>query len=324
MTTEARQNEPGAATAEVPRLSELPAGWLAISPWRGIADTLRTWLGIVVAAAACGQIGHPLAWLAGAVVIAGLQNHLMVLWHHSIHGNIHPNRRVNEAIGRWLLIAPMAQPAGTMARAHLTHHAYLGRERDPDRWYYDLDLFGRRSPGRFVGWLVLNCLGGLVVPQVRKLLTGRRDDRADPGAKDARVERIDQVAVAVDQVILFGLFWAVTGLWWAWLALWAVPAATLGGGLNCLRTSLEHADPGEPPHRNFSFDSNPVERFFVAPFQMNYHYEHHALMRVPYYRMPELRRFLVESGRYGDGRVVRSYLGRIREIARELWRPGAA
>ncbi len=303
-------------TAEI-RVSDLPEELRRVSAWRGPFDTAWTWLAIAAVALVCGALGG--AWyVLGVVLVAGLQNHLMVLWHHSIHTNMHPRREVNDAIGRWLLISPMGQPAGIMRRAHITHHAHLGEEQDPDRWYYDLDLHGRRRPWALIGWLAVNCLGGLIVPQIRKALTGRRDATVDPGTERGRRDRRDRLAVVVCQVALFAAFWALTGTWWGYLALWALPLVTLGSGLNCLRTALEHADASDPPHRDYSFRSNPVERFFVAPFCMNYHWEHHKLMTVPYYRMPELRRLLLERGEYGDGRIVDSYLGRLRDVTSAL------
>jgi fatty acid desaturase len=314
----APSRQPAATPGEPVRASELPPDLLRISPWRGAFDTARTWIAVAVVALVCRRLAHPLAWAAGAILVAGLQNNLMVLWHHSIHHNMHPLRRVNDWIGRWLLISPMGQPFGLMRRAHIDHHAHLGRPQDPDRWYYDLDLHGRRRSGILLGWLALNCLGGLVVPQVRKAFTGRRDRAADPGTARAQRDRADRLAVVVAQGVLFGAFWVLCGAWWGYFVLWALPAVTLGGGLNCLRTALEHADPSDPPHRDFSFRSNALERFFVAPFHMNYHWEHHLLMTVPYYQMPSLRRLLLERGRYGDGRLVGSYLGRLREITRHL------
>lgn len=39
----------------------------------------------------------------------------------------------------------------------------------------------------------------------------------------------------------------------------------------------------------FSFISNPVERFFIAPNHMNYHAEHHFFPFVPHGNLPFLR-----------------------------------
>jgi len=303
------------------RVSELPEELVEVSSWRGFFHVGRTWLAILLVVAVCGRQGSVLAALVGIVLISGLQNSLLVLWHHSTHRNLHPSARLNDAVARWLLISPMGQPFGIMHRAHLTHHAHLGELEDPDRWYYDLDLHGRRRGWVLVSWLVVNSLGGLLVPQIRKAWTGRRDAHADPGTERAARDRRDRLAVLVSQALLFLLFFAIGGSPWAYVVFWAVPVVTLGGGLNCLRTALEHADANRPPHLNYSFDSNPVERFFVAPLQMNLHWEHHVLMTVPYYHLPGLRRHLQERGIYGEGRIVGTYIGHLRRVLEDLRRP---
>jgi fatty acid desaturase len=306
----------------VVRPFDLPGELLGISRWRGGADLIRTWLLIALVAFLCGTLAlaYPVVYAGGVVVVAALQNHLMVLFHHSIHKNLHPVRRINDWLARWLTISPMGQPWGMLRRAHLTHHAYLGEPNDPDRWYYDLDLHGRRRAVVLASWLGWNCLGGLLVPQLRKALTGFRDRRGDPGTARGGGDTADRLAVVIVQVTLFAAFWLLTGTVWGYILLWLLPAITLGGGLNCFRTTLEHADASEPPRRDLSFVSNRIERFFVAPFNMNYHWEHHLFMSLPYYRMPALRRLLLDRGAYGDALLVPSYVGRLREIMAALRR----
>lgn len=300
------------------RLSDIPEEFRVISSWRGSLDVARTWLAIALLVILCSILQSLWLNVLVVVLIAGLQNNLMVLWHHSIHHNLHPSRRVNNAIGRWLLIAPMGQPWGMMRRAHINHHAQLGNQPDADRWYYDLDLHGRRRPWVLLGWLLINCMGGLLWPQIRKVLTGRRDASIDPGTEAEQGNFYDQFSAVASQLVLFGLFWLLGGAWWSYFVFWALPLVTLGGGLNCLRTALEHADPDRPPHLKYSFVSNPLERFFVAPFQMNYHWEHHLLLTVPYYKMPLLRSYLQAQDQYGEGQLLNSYMGRLRDVFNKL------
>lgn len=304
-----------AAATFVPR--EVPSELLAVSRWRGALHVAVSWLAIFAVVGACGRVGTWWAHGIGILLIGGLQNHLMVLLHHSIHVNLHPSRAVNDALARWLVTAPMAQPWSYMRRAHIQHHARLGEPDDPDRWYYDVDLFGRRRPVLLVGWLVVNLLGGLLVPTLRKMATGRRSAE-DPSAGLGGSTLLDSVSVVGMQLALFVPFFAIHGEWWAYFALWAIPAVSFGGGFNCFRTALEHMDAGKPASRDRSFRSNPIERFFVAPFSMNYHYEHHLLMTVPYYHVPRFREYLRERGEFPEQVVVGSYLGRLRRVLADL------
>ena len=307
--------EAGAAPVRL-RSQELPREFLEVSTWRGTADALAIWVGVALVAAAARWIDAWWALLLALPLVGALQNRLMVLWHHAIHQNLHPRKAVNDALARWLLIAPMGQPFGAMHRAHYRHHLRLGHADDPDRWYYDLDLHGRRDPRRFVRFMVTSCLGGLLVPQVRKLLTGKRDEEFDPGLGTGETDGYDRFSVVLAQAVLWGVFWLGHGHWWSYFALWALPAVTFGAGFNTVRTVLEHADPGDPPEQQLSFRPDWLERTFVAPLRMDHHWEHHLLMRVPYYRMPALRRLLLERGAYGEGRLLGTYRERARAIVR--------
>jgi len=300
------------------RSQELPPKMRAISRWRGSFDLAWTWALIFVVV--WSTLANGSFWVVplGLVVVGALQNRMLVLWHHAIHQNLHPARRINDALARWGLIAPMGQPFGLMHRAHMRHHLRVGQADDSDRWYYDLGLFGRRNPARFRRWLLSSCVGGLLIPQVRKVLTGKRDRDFDPGMPTGPGDGYDRFAVLVAQAVLFGTFWALGGAWWAYFVLWALPAATVGAGFNTLRTALEHADGETPPRLYHSFRSGPLERFFIAPFHMTHHWEHHLLMAVPYYHMPALRRLLVENNAYGDGQLVGSYRERLAVITTQL------
>ncbi len=48
-------------------------------------------------------------------------------------------------------------------------------------------------------------------------------------------------------------------------------------------------EPGTERDRLVSYVSSRIERFFLAPFNMNYHAEHHLFPYVPYYNLPRLR-----------------------------------
>ena len=49
------------------------------------------------------------------------------------------------------------------------------------------------------------------------------------------------------------------------------------------------------------------ERLFVAPYNLNYHLEHHILSAVPCYHLPAFHRFLKERGAYEGVRFPRGY-----------------
>ena len=60
--------------------------------------------------------------------------------------------------------------------------------------------------------------------------------------------------------------------------------------------------------------ANPIERLFVAPYWVNYHLEHHLLMWVPCYRLPRLRRFLLENSWGSQMTTVVGYLAVLAQV----------
>ena len=71
----------------------------------------------------------------------------------------------------------------------------------------------------------------------------------------------------------------IFGEWWLYLVVWVLPLITLTTACHLMRSFVEHAVLTEerPEHDNLlvSITSNPLELAFVAPFNMNFHAEHH-------------------------------------------------
>ncbi|MBW8883670.1 MAG: fatty acid desaturase, partial [Planctomycetia bacterium] len=54
--------------------------------------------------------------------------------------------------------------------------------------------------------------------------------------------------------------------------------------------SQPYADTIANRHRLITFLSNPIERIFVSPLNMNYHAAHHLWPSIPYYNLPQADR----------------------------------
>jgi fatty acid desaturase len=106
-----------------------------------------------------------------------------------------------------------------------------------------------------------------------------------------------------------------------YLVLWVLPLITLTTVCHLIRSFIEHAVLTEerPAHDNLlvSITSNPIELAFVAPFNMNFHAEHHLYPAVPARRLPEVRQALAETAQ--PPRLIRTaYLTALTRYARSL------
>ncbi len=298
--------------ARIPR--ELFQRSLSWSVW----GAARTWLGIVLCWWAAGLLG---AWalLPAALLIGTLQYHLNILGHDGLHYLLSDRRAVNDALCRWVLHGPHGAPLGAMRSNHLNHHTQFGRDADVDRQYYDIRRFA--SATAFRRWLGAALVGGMTLPIVLKLLGRGPGQPVRSGPKRAAPpgERaLDLVSVVVSQSWIAAATWLFTGWWYAYLVLWLVPMLTVMIGLNSIRSCLEHAQAASAEPGLHSFASNPFERFFLSPFNMNVHAEHHLVPAVPWYHLPKLRQHLLQAGLYSRVQPVDSYWARARELAGKM------
>jgi fatty acid desaturase len=289
------------------------------STTRTAVGALRIWLTVALAWTVAINWWQPWILTVAVLFIGTMQYHMNVLGHDGLHFLLSPNRNLNDFICRWILHGPHCAPLTILRKNHLHHHATLGDATDLDRQYYEIAGFS--SGPVFVFWLAASCLGAMSVAIIAKLF--RRLVGAESLATYKVVSAtpwVDFIAVFASQSWIFSLLYWGSGRWYAYFLLWVLPLLTVMMGLNVIRSCLEHADDTgiDNPTRNFSFLSSPIECFFIAPFNMNIHAEHHHTSAVPWFNLPKLRRYLQRSGHYGSIRLCRSYLERVWAIARFL------
>src|SRR5262249_39691237 len=87
------------------------------------------------------------------------------------------------------------------------------------------------------------------------------------------------------------------------LAAWVTAYLTTFSLFVRIRSLAEHActERTEDPLRNTRTTiPRPLARMTVAPFRVNYPLEHHLLVAVPWFRLPEAHALLRERGIIGD------------------------
>jgi fatty acid desaturase len=271
-----------------------------IEPTRTAASLLESWLIIGAVLVVCWTYRTP--WILGAafVLIGALQYRLLILLHDAQHSLLHPKRAVNDRLGFWLLAAPCGSSFYPSRRLHLLHHQNLGdRTVDPDFHFYCSDAPAPKRPF----WYFVKYFGELASGlQVIRDLFRRYHQPVSrlPGEGEPTGLRLLLSVAFVQFAFLFAF--AAAGWWWGYFLLWALPLVTLAALLNGVRTFCDHAivGPDVPPEERdlISYASNPLERFFFAPYHMNYHAEHHFFPYVPHYNLPRLRAILRGAPEY--------------------------
>ena len=115
--------------------------------------------------------------------------------------------------------------------------------------------------------------------------------------------------------MLFGvLWWLGQPLVYVWL--WVLPLLTWFQLFSRIRNIAEHAVTGDRNDRlrnTRTTHAHQFERWFVAPYWVNYHLEHHLYAFVPCWKLRDAHRLLIERGLASQMELSPSYAAVLRQ-----------
>lgn len=275
------------------------------SSLRGAVLVLHAWATIAAAIALYALWPSPWTLGAAVVVIGARQLGLVVLMHETSHWLLFPSLRANTWVGTWLCAAPMGEDLRAYRRRHHLHHRLTQRPDDPD---LDLSAALPLSRGRFA----LAILGDLSGVTAAAQVLGWRPGREGPAAGWRRAR-----APLIVNAVLAAVLVAIGG-WSLYLLTWVLPWATWYQLVTRIRNIVEHGlVPGaEDSLRSArSVGAGRLARALVAPYGVNYHLEHHLLVFVPCWKLPQVHAMLLAKGfgaRMERSRGYREILARAR------------
>ncbi len=241
---------------------------------------------------------NPFTFLLAVMVIGGRQLGLAVLMHDAAHGILTRNRALNNFLGRWLCGHPLGVSMDAYRTYHLKHHARTQQADDPDLVLSAPFPITRASLKR----KIIRDLTGQTFFKQRKAQV-----RAALGEKGWSLRRRVAhfrtrlgAAVLTNAILFAGL--TLAGVWYYYFLLWLVPMATWQQMVTRIRNIAEHAvvpDNDDPLRNARTTYAGPLTALLLAPFNVNYHVEHHLFMWVPCYNLPRLHRLLLDKG-YGE------------------------
>ena len=279
----------------------------ARSMWLGPLLVLHAW---AIIAAAIALSAWSLWFLPLSVMLIGArQLGLAILMHDAAHGALHPNPRLNEALGQWLCAAPVGSSLKAYRTYHLTHHKYAQQPEDPDLGLSAPFPVTRDSLRRKI---IRDLTGQTFFKQRSNQFANALGLglRKGPGAENrAHSAREAVIPMLIANLVILAVLIAF-GLWWAFFLLWLLPMATWMMLVTRLRNIAEHAvvpDNDDPLRHARTTLSNPLEGLLIAPYWVNYHCEHHMFMHVPCYRLSGLHRALRAKGITGQMEVQTGY-----------------
>jgi fatty acid desaturase len=284
--------------AAAPRAEPLayftPAQWDALtrrSRWRGLWLVAHCW-GVIGLAM---WSGAQWPWLLPlmVMVVGTRQLGLFILMHDAAHGLLHPQRRINDAVGCWLC----SHSLSLYRPYHLSHHRHVQQDDDPDLGLSAPFPVSRASLRRK---LLRDLLGQTFYKQrVKPLWHALRNGRHASGQ---RLELAQGTRFVIGNTIGFVAF-AAFGAGWVWLALWLLPMVCWLPLVTRIRNIAEHAliarNEADPLRQARTTQAGWVERALLAPYWVNYHAEHHLFTQVPCWNLPQAHALLRAQGVLG-------------------------
>lgn len=253
---------------------------------------------------------HPLIFIPCCLVIGALQHHLSIIQHEAVHFLLFTNRRANNLVGT--AAAHLIFFTMEYRSIHLKHHRSLGHDDDPDLHNY---VNYPNDRGYVIRDAVRHLSGLAAVQQfVHQTMRAVHDRRDAPARSRTVFRRLTPglAGIAVTQAALLGVFlWL--GRWEHYVLLWILPLLTVAKSLTHFRNVVEHAqvrDLGDPEFSRLrTILCSPLEAFFFAPMNFNYHAEHHFYMGIPYHQLPRCHALLAAQPVYTDVvEIERGYL----------------
>jgi fatty acid desaturase len=270
--------------------------WLAISLLLGVA-----WL-------AMDQLSYlsiPVVALC-VLFIGGRILALAILTHEGAHRTLFANSRLNDAVTHWLCAAPVYLDLIKYRHHHAQHHIHTGTDKDVDLPLIEGFPTNQKSLMRkfirdFTGQTGLKSLIGLAMMNaelIRWNVTGVVDRLERPGWQKRdhlRAFFINSRRTLIFHTVFFVITFSLNltelfALWWA-AYLFTYPFCIR------VRAIAEHAvteRTGDMLKNTRTTRAGIMARALFAPCHVNFHIEHHALVSVPFWQLPELHRLMQE------------------------------
>lgn len=267
----------------------------ARSQWRSVWMIVHVW-GVVFGAMALFALWpNPVTFVLAVMLIGARQLGMAILVHDAAHGALFQNRVWNDRISNWLLAYPVLTETKAYRAYHLEHHKYVQQPNDPD--------IGLSAPfpitkSSFRRKLWRDITGQTGYKQRRAQIHAATGPRDMPLSERIALFWRKMGGMLITNLALLGGLSAI-GYWYLYPLLWVLPLLSWYQVITRIRNIAEHAmvPDNDDDFRNArTTHANWLMRIFLAPYFVNYHLEHHLMMFVPCYRLPDVRKIFLAKG----------------------------
>jgi len=285
----------------------------ARSDLKGALLVAHAWALIFGAMALFAIWPNPLTFVAGVLVVGGRQLGLAILMHDGAHGILMKSPRLNAFVSQWLCAYPVFSETWSYRKYHLVHHAYTQEEKDPD---LSLSAPFPISTSSFRRKVIRDLTGRTAFKQRRAQVQAAMGPVDWPLEKRLRhFGRKLGPAIGVNLILLGGL--TALGQWHLYFVMWLLPFMTYHQLIIRVRNIGEHAmvpfNAEEPGLNARTTLAGPLTGLLLAPYNVNYHAEHHMMMYIPCYNLKKAHDYLGRNGWHEKMVIAPSYLAMLKD-----------
>ena len=275
----------------------------------GALMVFHCWACIAGAMALVVWAPNPLTAVLAIMIIGSRQLGLAILMHDAAHNALFKTSWLNEFAGTWLCGRPILADLAAYRHYHLKHHRFTQTEDDPDLVLSKPFPTTRASLMRK---LFRDITGQTGIKQRAQQIAFEFQMAGDVDKDDPDYEQLSQnfsgpnFSKALMFNLVFLTFLTALGVWWLYPLFWILPLLTWYQLVLRVRNIAEHGavEFSDNPLKNVrTTRADPLTAFFLAPYWVNYHLEHHLVMHVPCWNLPKLHALMLEKG-YGDSMEI--------------------
>jgi len=239
--------------------------------------------------------------------------------HDTGHYSVFTNKKLNDFSGQWLGGYPIFNNLLAYRDYHFKHHRLTGLEEDPDllltRGYptsrismfrkFFRDFTGITGVKALLGLTIMN-LGFIEYNMGGKIVKVPKEKRSF--SYHLKCFRANLWGAIIVNFIIFSTLWIFLSPWL--YLLWIGAYLTTFQFCIRVRSLAEHSvveDSTDPYLNTRTTKANWLEKMLFAPYNVNFHVEHHMLMSIPSYQLPKMHKILVEKGFYNKGVLAKGY-----------------
>jgi fatty acid desaturase len=288
---------------------------------KSISALLFDWLVIFSAVLISIHFDRVVFYFIAMVFVARSQLALGIIVHEAAHARLFRSKFWNNFVGHVFAAAPFFFSLNVYRRTHLRHHQIPLTSDDPDLTLTGGYPISKRS---FVRKLLRDLFGISYLKFVKHFLKAAWRPRNQKIPQSVSCQNLETMSAIQETFWMFlvNLFiflaFFMLGHPALYFILWIFPTITVLQFLLRIRGVAEHG--GYKPNQNQALLSrtvvNPIQQFFFAPHNVNYHIEHHIYPGIPFFNLPKVHKIFKEKDLLPLSNIYSSYWVVFREITR--------